>query len=93
MKPVFKCDYCDKMDTEEEIKKHEVECFYNYDRKSCHTCVHKETGKITNNMVTYKCNAGKEIPEGKFIEFCPQYEERERPNWLFKNIFGSFNGF
>ena len=26
MKPVFKCDYCSKMGTEEEIREHEFNC-------------------------------------------------------------------
>lgn len=93
MKPVFKCDYCSKMGTEEEIKKHELECLDNYDRRSCFTCVHKEIGKFDINMMTYKCKAGKEIPEGKYIEFCPQYERKEKVDYSFGNIFGGFGGF
>lgn len=92
MKPVFKCDYCDKMGTEDEIKKHEPECFDNYDRKSCFTCIHKEIGKFDINMMIYKCKAGKEIPEGKYIEFCPQYERKEKSNNSFCDLFG-FKGF
>ena len=92
MKPVFKCDYCDKMGTEEEIKKHEPECLDNYDRKSCLTCVHKELGRINSNMIVYNCKLGKEIPEGKIFEFCPQYERKEKTNNLFGDLFG-FKGF
>lgn len=91
MKPVFKCDYCSKMGTEEEIEKHELECFDNYDRKSCYTCTHKSLGKVTNNMITYECKLGKEIPEGKIFEFCPQYERNEN-NHIFTNLFGGIFG-
>jgi hypothetical protein len=91
MKPVFKCDYCDKTGTEDEIKKHELECFDNYDRKSCFTCVHKELGTCTSNMLAYNCKLGKEIPEGKIFEFCPQYGRKEKTN-LFSDLFG-FKGF
>ena len=92
MKPVFKCDYCYKMGTEEEIKKHELECINNYDRKSCYTCVHKKFDKVVDNMIAYKCKLEKEIPEGKIFEFCPQYERREEADNLFSNLFG-FKGF
>ena len=37
MKPVFKCDYCQFMGTEEEVSEHEPKCFDNYDRRSCYT--------------------------------------------------------
>lgn len=92
MKPVFKCDYCKFMGTEEEVREHELECLDNYDRRSCFTCVHKELGRVTNSIITYKCKAGKEIPEGKYIEFCPQYERKEKSDNLFSDLFG-FKGF
>ena len=87
MKQVFKCDYCNEMGTEEEIRAHEPTCFANYDRKSCFTCVHK-----TLEGINYKCKAGIEIPEGKIFEFCGSYERKERPK-LTKNIFGDLFGF
>ena len=71
MKPVFKCDYCDTIGTEEEIKKHEVECTENYTRRSCFTC------KYGRGLLNFKCAAGTEIPGGKFVEFCKKYERRE----------------
>ena len=96
MKPVFMCDYCSKMGTEEEIREHEPLCTDNYDRKSCYTCVHKKTQCSHNidknkTMWIYKCEAGREIPEGKMFEFCGSYERREQTykvNDLFGNIFG-----
>lgn len=90
MKPVFKCDYCSKMGTEEEIREHEPICMDNYDRKSCYTCVHKHV--IPNEKQwNYKCKIGNEIPEGKFFEFCPQYERNEN-NHIFTNLFGGLFG-
>ena len=77
MKPVFKCDYCSKMGTEEEIKEHEPVCMDNYDRRSCYTCVHK-TMKGTFKDCNYECKAGIEIPEGKLFEFCESYERRKK---------------
>ena len=87
MKPVFKCDYCDKMGTEEEISEHEPKCYDNYDRKSCFTCIHKRT-KSKNNDWVYECEAGIDIPEGKFFEFCSKYEHKEKADSLFGNLFG-----
>ena len=54
MKPVFKCDYCSKMGTEEEIREHEPKCFDNYDRRSCFTCIHK-TMKTNDKQLCYEC--------------------------------------
>lgn len=98
MKPVFKCDYCSKMGTEEEIREHEPVCTDNYDRKNCYTCVHKKTrckDNISEKKVTwiYECKAGNEIPEGKIFEFCPQYERREKPYTLGEAMFDNLFGF
>lgn len=90
MKPVFKCDYCDYMNTEDKVKEHEITCFDNYDRRSCYTCKHQGWKGINH----YKCACGKDIPEGKVFEFCPQYErEVESTNpamKLFGNMFGGY---
>ena len=59
MKPVYKCEYCDKMGTKEEIKEHEEQCYYNYDRKSCWTCKHRDP----KSLMRFKCLLEKEIPE------------------------------
>ena len=90
MKPVFKCDYCDKMGTEDEIREHELNCMDNYDRKSCYTCVHKQL-KSKDKQWYYECKVEVEIPEGKIFEFCPKYERKEKPDTvgnLFGNLFG-----
>lgn len=91
MKPVFRCDYCSKMGTEEEIREHEPKCFDNYDRRSCFTCVHK-TLKGAFKDCSYECKVGVEIPEGKLIEFCNSYERKESPSRI-DNIFGNLFGF
>lgn len=101
MKPVFKCDYCSKMGTEEEIEEHEPKCTDNYDRRSCYTCVHKKICRVVDKdvddiingkaLIVYGCRLGKEIPEGKIFEFCPSYERDEKydtPDRLFYDLFG-----
>lgn len=89
MKQVFKCDYCSKMGTEEEIREHEVNCTDNYDRRSCYTCIYKTT-TFKDNQVCYECKNGKEIPQGKFIEFCSSYERNEKGNNPLSDLFGGF---
>lgn len=78
MKPVFKCDYCSKMGTEEEIREHEPKCMDNYDRRSCYTCEHKSAG-LKDNKWVYECEVDIDIPEGKIYEFCSSYKRKEKP--------------
>lgn len=97
MKPVFKCDYCNFMDTEDKVKEHEINCTDNYDRKSCYTCVYKKINcshNIGKDEVAwiYECKLGKEIPYGKIFEFCPQYERKEGHEYPLTNIFGGLFG-
>ena len=69
MKPLFRCDYCDKIGTEDEILKHEFECIYNHTKRSCLTCKYKkELG-----LVNLSCDSGREIPAGTYYENCPCY--------------------
>lgn len=91
MKPVFKCDYCSKMGSEEEIREHEPICMDNYDRKSCHTCVHKKIYSKGSKYL-YNCKAGKELPEGKIFEFCNTYERKEKGDYPLADLFGSLFG-
>ena len=90
MKPVYKCDYCKFMGTEEEVCKHESECYDNYDRKSCSTCTHKTTDVI-DRAWCFKCNLGIEIPVGQQFVYCQKYERSEKPIIL-DGIFGSMFG-
>lgn len=92
MKPVFKCDYCSKMGTEEEIREHEPSCVKNYDKKSCHTCKYKKI-KYKDTQWGYECTIdGIDIPSGKIFEFCEAYEREETTRHPFAdlvpNIFG-----
>lgn len=80
MKPVYKCDYCNFIDTKEKVKEHEKQCFKNYDRKSCCTCIHSSFKiDIRDNKIftVYKCKTGIDIPEGKIYEFCSKYERKK----------------
>lgn len=88
MKPVFKCDYCDFMNTEDKVKEHELICMDNYDRKSCYTCAHKHL----KDLKGFKCDCGIEIPEGKLYEFCKSYERKEKSNYDLGNIFSDIFG-
>lgn len=87
MKPVYKCDYCSQMGTEEEIREHEIMCTENYDRKNCHTCKYKKLN-VKTEQFSYECKAGKDIPEGKLYEFCDSYEIKEKTDSLVDMIFG-----
>ena len=91
MKPVFKCEYCSKMGTEEEIKEHEPNCLDNYDKRSCYTCMHKKI-KTKDGECFLECEAGCKIPKGKFFEFCTSYERKEKPETI-GDFFSDFLGF
>lgn len=86
MHPVYKCDYCKFMGTEEEVAEHEIHCMENYDRKNCHTCEHKRIECI-NGKYVYQCSVGIDIPEGKIYEFCKYYERKQKSNF-FDQLFG-----
>ena len=90
MKPVYKCEYCDQMGTKEKIEKHEVECIFNYDRKSCWTCKNRDP----NSLFKFKCLLGKEIPEHHIMEFCGNYEWNEQTGHSkdLRDIFGGLFG-
>lgn len=91
MKPVFKCDYCSMMGTEEDIREHEPKCFDNYDRRSCFTCVHKTT-VLKDKQWCCKCEIGVDIPEGKIFEFCDSYERKEKTDNPLSGLFGDIFG-
>lgn len=92
MKPVFKCDYCKFMGTEEEVKEHELTCMDNYDRKSCYTCQHRGKLNVVNSLVKYECGKEIDIPEGKIFEFCDSYERKIKPDNQFDDLVSSFFG-
>lgn len=89
MKPVYKCDYCSFMGTEEETKEHELTCIYG--QRSCYTCKHKRTLSFTKDCVKYKCEKGRDIPEGMIFKFCDLYEQNDYSKAINDtDIFGSF---
>lgn len=91
MKQLFRCDFCDQTGTAEEIEKHEAECIHNYKKRSCFTCKHRKIISLTS----YGCALGKEIPIGKYVEQCSQYEwdEKDEAKTTFEDIFdGIFGG-
>ena len=92
MKPIFRCEYCDKMDVEEEILKHEKECIYNRTKRSCLTCKYAE-----NKITRVDCAVGQEIPDGQQFVNCNKYEwdgiDHAHPNpTAFNNLFGGIFG-
>lgn len=92
MKPIYRCEYCDKMGTKEDILKHEEECIYNYTKRSCYTCKHAEA-----KVYKYTCKLDIEIPEGRIYTGCSQYEWDEKDNAhkdpvKFNSLFGGLFG-
>ena len=77
MKPIFKCDYCRFVGTEEEVSKHEEDCIENYTKQGCWTCQHRGFKGFTE----MKCGVGQEIPPGQMMQFCPKYERKETPDY------------
>jgi hypothetical protein len=91
MKPLFRCDYCDKIDTEDVIAKHELECINNYNNHSCYTCKH--LGKL--GVTEVGCRVGKAIAKGCILQNCDSWEwdekDRTTKNPIATNsIFGGF---
>ena len=88
MKAIYQCDWCGKCDTEDVIREHEANCIYNKELRSCYTC------KNQKGVIKLECLV-KEIPEGKYISFCPLWEDNgkdmTRPN-DFGNIFNELFG-
>ena len=57
MKPIYRCDFCSILDTEDKMREHEAVCNYNPLNKTCYTCKHyyrKGNGWQKSEM----CNAG-----------------------------------
>ena len=86
MKPVYKCDYCSFMGTEDEVREHEPLCYENYDVKGCYTCKHRGKLEFKDKNIKYECEAGKDIPTGSIYKYCDLYEQKEKN----KSIFGEF---
>lgn len=52
MKPVFKCDYCNFVGTQEEVEKHEPTCIDNYDKRAV-IFVNTENLRISSNLAAH----------------------------------------
>lgn len=83
MKVLYKCDYCEKTGTEEEILAHEKECINNPNNKTCITCA-SATALVSckdydlKSLVNFTCKKGIELPEGGIMaKNCELYEKRE----------------
>lgn len=92
MKPIFRCEYCDKLGTEEEIIKHEEDCIHNYSKKSCHTCEYAK-----RDGLSYKCANGIDILEGHLFINCSSYQwdkkdHTSRNPWALNSLFGGAFG-
>jgi hypothetical protein len=89
MKALYKCDFCDKIGTTEEIYEHEIYCENNPKRTSCSYCANKETKFINGCGITYTCNV-KEIPEGCEYINCDKFTLKEMADISINDIFGGF---
>lgn len=89
MKQLFRCEYCDKIGTEEEIREHEETCLWNHTKRTCYTCKHMET-----LFPKVKCKLDDtKIPEGKYIERCACYERDDKDHTKkTTNLFGGLFG-
>lgn len=94
MKPVYKCDYCSFMGTEEEVKQHEPVCHENYDMKGCYTCKNRGRLHMVEGKIKYDCEAGKDIPVGMILTNCDLYDQKEKSPYsdLISSMFGGLGG-
>lgn len=93
MKIVCQCDYCGMRDTQDKIEVHESTCVRNAALRACYTCKNKKGLCLTK----FECKKDVQIPEGKYMINCPQWELEEEPydpdnplSSLFGDILGGF---
>ena len=89
MKPVFKCEYCDYINTEDNVLEHENICSNNYTKRSCLSCKYKKF----KTLKQLECEKGKELKENSYLENCELYEHKETRDYkenLITNIFNTF---
>lgn len=85
MKAIYQCDWCGKRDTEDVIREHEANCTYNKELRSCYTC------KNRKGFTKIECPV-KEIPEGKYISFCPLWDDNGKDMTKSGDLGDIFNG-
>ena len=90
MKQVYQCDYCNFRGTEEEVLKHEEARIHNTSRKSFLTSKYQQY----KNLKAVTCTNGIDIPDGSYMQHCPNYEDEEKvkPSGNFSDIFGDIFG-
>lgn len=71
MKPVYKCDWCKTIGTEEEILEHEKTCTLNTNLHTCYTCANRK------GLATLECRVGIDIPKDSYIQHCDKWKEGE----------------
>lgn len=87
MQQLYRCDYCDKIGSEEEIYYHEGICEKNANKKSCKYCEHMKIAGSTS----YKCTHPQPftLPDGKMMVNCPKFSpEKEVQN--ISDLFSKF---
>ena len=80
MKIVCQCDYCGMRDTQDKIEVHESTCVRNTALRACYTCKNKKGLCLTK----FECKKDVQIPEGKYMMNCPQWELEEEPYDIIK---------
>ena len=88
MKLVYRCEYCDHMGTEDEVREHEIKCIKNFNNKNCMTCKHCKTDGIKS----LECNFGVSIPEGQQFLHCERHETGKPEVVGFMNVFSNIFG-
>jgi hypothetical protein len=83
MKPVYKCDYCSTLRTEDVMRIHEEECAYNPKNKACMSCKY---AKLSSGILEM-CNAGVKLQlergfalKAMSVFNCGKYENGEPRN-------------
>lgn len=74
MKPVYMCEYCDKMGDQITIEEHEQECIHNPANKTCCSCKHAKVYKYWDN-----CTCTKNIKGDRYVLDVKDCWERGTP--------------
>lgn len=87
MKELYRCDYCDKIGTIEELTEHEPICENNPKKRNCGTC---DNAKFINlNQFECKIHPDRDVPEGKEYINCSDHVPR-KPMKDIEDIFNMF---
>ncbi len=89
--PATKADDGIVRDLLDTLKAHEAECVHNKAKRSCYTCGYRKGW----GFKTFNCQQGVEIPEGTYMENCPNWTEDKREfdaSNPYTSLFESFLG-